>query len=170
MPKKSSPKASSVKSAAKKNKNVEASAKKSIKRRFFSTMFKLSIILIVALGLYGIYLDGKVRNRFEGERWQVPIQVFSKVQKFKIGQPISLKQLSSSLLSSGYQRANKAQKPGQFALSSKRIIVHRRDFDLGNKTLSSAKVIIDVNNSRVSKVVFEQQSAEKRQLRTHTYR
>lgn len=152
MPKKSSPKASSVKSAAKKNKNVEVSAKKSVKRRLFSTMLKLSIIFIVALGLYGIYLDGKVRNRFEGERWQVPIQVFSQVQKFKVGQPISLKQLSSSLLSSGYQRANKAQKPGQFALSSKRIIVYRRDFDLGNKTLSSAKVIIDVNNNRVSKL------------------
>ena len=57
-------------------------------RRFLKwcliTSLKVMLILIVTLGIYSIYLDGKVRNKFEGQRWQIPIQVFGKIEQLQI--------------------------------------------------------------------------------------
>ena len=91
-------------------------------------------------------------ERFEGQRWQVPIQVYSKIQRFTSGQPISLEQLAKSLISTGYQQYPTANQAGQFALSSHRIIIYRRAFELDKIRLPEAKIIIDVGNNKVKKL------------------
>jgi penicillin-binding protein 1B len=117
------------------------------------TLLKLLLILVFTLGIYGIYLDSKVTRKFEGQKWQVPIQVYGQVEQFKAGDAVNLKHLSKTLMLSGYLRVNQVKQPGQFALSSNRIIIFRRAFDFGQGTAAPQQLTLDVNQGRVTQLM-----------------
>jgi len=121
------------------------------------TSAKLFFILVLVLFIYSIYLDGKVRNKFEGQRWEVPIQVYSKAESFTRSSAINLPALSSSLDFSGYKRVSKVNQPGEYAMSRSRIVVFRRPFDFDNDMQSANKIQIDVNNGNVTKIFIDNQ-------------
>jgi len=133
-------------------------------RRFAFFSLKLLLIFIVILAFYTLYLDSKVVNKFEGQRWQVPVQVFGKIDEFHLGSDINLTHLKESLLLTGYKRVNKVNLPGQFALSKKRIIIYRRAFDFGSGIEDSQVISIDVEKGeqglRVSQLYVDNQSTD----------
>jgi len=120
-----------------------------------TTLAKVFFILIFVLAIYSIYLDGKVRAKFEGQRWEVPIQVYGKAETFKRSQQINLGVLSSSLQFAGYKRVSKVVKPGEYAMSASRLIVYRRAFNFDNDMLSANKIQIDVKHNRVSQLFID---------------
>jgi len=124
------------------------------------TLAKVAFILLFVLLIYSIYLDGKVRNKFEGQRWEVPIQVYGKAEFFKRSDTINLTVLSSSLKFSGYKRVSKVNKAGEYAMSGSRIIVYRRPFSFDNEMLAANKIQIDVKNGRVSKIYLDNKSVK----------
>lgn len=144
------------KASSKKSKAASAisktQAKKSISRRLLSILLKLTLVTFFAMGLYTIYLDSKVRQRFEGERWQVPVQVFSQVVSLNVGDVIDLSLTAKSLHYSGYQKVRKVFRAGQYAISSKRIIVYRRTFDFGLGEQEATEITIDAVNGRITQL------------------
>ena len=52
---------------------------------------KLVFALSFALALFMIYLDAKVQKTFEGQRWQVPAQIYGQIESFLIGDIIESK-------------------------------------------------------------------------------
>ena len=134
-------------------KQVKNSAKgKSFGRWILTTGFKLTLLLLCFLVIYVIYLDAKVREKFEGQRWQVPVQVFSRAELLRAGEPLSLAYLAKSLTRSGYQKVNKVWRPGQFALSSSRIIIFQPEFSYRDQEFTAARLTIDIANGKVTKV------------------
>ncbi len=119
------------------------------------TAAKLFFILVLVLFLYSIYLDGKVRNKFEGQRWEVPIQVFSKAEAFKLEDLINLKVLAASLKFAGYSRVSNVRQPGEYAMSASRIVVYRRSFSFSNEMQVANKIQIDVVNGNISKLFVD---------------
>ena len=116
---------------------------------------KLAFILLILLAFYTLYLDAKVVEKFEGQRWQVPVQVFGKVERFYIGSEINLTQLNDNLLQTGYRRTSKVSKPGDFALSKNRIIIYRRAFDFGSGVEEPEIATIDVIHKNQTQVVSQ---------------
>ncbi len=114
------------------------------------TSLKLLVVLLLGLSLYVIYLDGKVRHTFEGQRWQVPVQVYGQIKTLMLAEPIELNDIAQSLKLSGYQKVTHAQQPGQFEQSAEKLIFFRREFDLGNALLSKGKAIIELEDGKVS--------------------
>ena len=145
-------------SKANQNKDEPSSSatKRSWLRWCVNTFFKLSIVGVLALGLYAIYLDGKVRSTFEGQRWEVPVQVFGQVETLTRGDKLILSELKSTLLATGYERVDKVKEAGQFALSKSRVIIFQHDFDFGDGEEEAAKVTIDVANNQVTNLYLEQ--------------
>jgi penicillin-binding protein 1B len=115
-------------------------------KRAFLLFVKLSFIALILIAFYTLYLDAKVVEKFEGQRWQVPVQVFGKVERYSIGSSINLNRLKENLLLTGYKRATSVRKPGEFALSKKRIIIYRRAFDFGGGVEEAEKVTIDIKS------------------------
>lgn len=127
----------------------EKTAQKTVKkpskfRRVVNFFGKLLLCFIAVLAFYTLYLDSKVIEKFEGKRWQIPLQLYAKVESFSVGDTINLDHLKQNLLLNNYQRVTKVKKPGQFALSTKRIIIYQRPFDFGDGLSSSAVITIDV--------------------------
>ncbi len=121
-----------------------------------STALKLVFVLILAVGIYAIYLDGKVRGTFEGQRWQIPVQVFGQIQKLTQGSDINLKHLRISLENSRYNKVAKVEQAGEFALSSSRIIIFQRAFDFGEGEEAKSIITIDVKDEKITALYRDQ--------------
>ena len=53
-------------------------------QRMIRTSIRCYTGLLFALGAVAVllYLDGKVRDKFEGQRWQVPVQVYGAIEEY----------------------------------------------------------------------------------------
>jgi len=116
------------------------------------TTIKLSIILLVTIGIYSIYLDSKLTNKFEGHRWQVPIQVFGEVISLKLGENINSKEIKQQLLDNNYQEVPKVIRIGQFAMSSGQIVIHRRSFDFGYGTEAAEILTLNLSKGAITQI------------------
>jgi len=139
------------------------SANKTWLRWLFFTGLKLAFSLSFALAIFVIYLDAKVQKTFEGQRWQVPAQVYGQIESFHVGDTIDVKHITKSLRTNGYSKVTSVNVPGQFAQSAHRLIIYRRAFVFPNVDLSasedtSAKAVrltIDFRDNKVSKLFVE---------------
>ena len=122
---------------------------KRILRWSFWFMVKMSVLVVCVLFFYSIYLDGKVRDKFEGQRWQVPVQVFGAIESYKVGSELTLTNLRQALSANRYKKVTTVLRPGEFALSTNRAIIYRRAFDFGAGMEAATKVTLDVANGKV---------------------
>ena len=151
MPAKSEKKTS--KSPEKSSATEAAPVKKSWLRWCLITGFKLSLVLLLSLFIYAIYLDSKVQKTFEGQRWQVPVQVYGKTPTISLGEPINLSQLKASLLLTGYNKVAQVNQVGEFAMSATKVELYRHSFNFGDHALAAGKVFISLKNGLVSQII-----------------
>ena len=138
------------------------------------TLVKLTFAGFCVLGIFTIYLDAKVQKKFEGQRWQVPVQVYGQIQTLAIGENISLKAIAKSLQLNGYRRVEKVQAAKQYAQSAHRLMIFQNDFDFpasrnGIPLLSGQLITIEVEdveegNGRISSLLSDNVSTNKVQL------
>lgn len=118
-------------------------------------ILKMTLLTVFVISLYSIYLDSKVRSKFEGQRWQVPVQVFGKLESYELGGQLNLTDLKHALLANRYKKVNFVQRPGEFALSKSRAIVFRRAFDFGAGIEGSKKITFDVSNNAIKALYLD---------------
>lgn len=128
----------------------------------FITSAKLLLALAFALALFTIYLDARVQKTFEGQRWQIPAQIYGRIETLNVGDSIDIGELTTSLKLNHYRKVTKVSAPGQFAQSTKRLVIYRRAFTFpdtqtdGNN--SAVKLTVDFNNSKISQLWIENNS------------
>jgi len=90
------------------------------------------LLLLVAAGLtgvvYGVYLDGAVRTKFEGKRWALPARVFARPLELYVGRPLSVKALVGELGRLGYRRVRSPDHAGTYARRDGYFLIHTRPF------------------------------------------
>tara|TARA_R110002167_G_scaffold34573_2_gene110391 strand:+ start:40422 stop:42767 length:2346 start_codon:yes stop_codon:yes gene_type:complete len=121
-----------------------------------STTSKLAIALVFALAIFTIYLDAKVQKTFEGQRWQVPAQIYGQIERLNIGDQLNLEHLGKSLKLNGYQKVKTVAASGQYAQSANRMIIYRRPFAFPQtETVSSTdatQLTINISNGKISQL------------------
>ena len=125
----SKPKAASKKTTAKRSRTPQVPAKTSLLRKLWSIFWKLSLTVIVAMVLYLIYLDAKITRQFEGNKWQLPAQVYARAMSFYPGQYLSQQEVIWELNRLNYSSVNKLSRTGQYVKSANSIKVYRREFE-----------------------------------------
>ena len=98
------------------------------KAYFLPTLFKLMLLGICTLGIYAIYLDGKIRNKMEGQIWQLPAEVYSRIETISLEQNLTLEQIKSILLDNGYREVSLIATPGDFKVENNTLVLLRRAF------------------------------------------
>ncbi|MGB1263301.1 MAG: penicillin-binding protein 1B [Cognaticolwellia sp.] len=142
-------KPSNAKTKTKTQAKVSDSRIKRLVRWTFWFGLKMTLLVVCALFLYSIYLDSKVRNKFEGQRWQVPVQVYGALEQYNVGGKLTLANLKQSLIANRYKKVAYVQRPGEFALSKNRAIIYRRAFDFGGGIEPAQQITIDLENGSV---------------------
>lgn len=120
------------------------SNEKSLIRRIAVTLGKLMIATVFAVGLFSIYLDAKVRKKFEGQRWQVPVQVYGQIKKLQLGEQESLEEIAQSLKVNGYHKVKFATRVGQFSQSAERLNIFQRPFDFADGSSYAQQLSVEV--------------------------
>jgi penicillin-binding protein 1B len=132
-----------------KRKSNKSSVNRSVLVRISLVSVKVMIALLFTLAIYLIYLDAKVTNTFEGQRWHVPVQVYGKIEQLKLGQQVNLDNIAESLLINNYQKVNYVTKVGQFSRSIAGLNVFQRPFDYDSSSNRAQQISIKVNDKVV---------------------
>ncbi|MFT4924977.1 MAG: penicillin-binding protein 1B [Phenylobacterium sp.] len=120
------------------------------------TSAKLSLALILGLGIYLIYLDAKVTRKFEGQKWQIPAQIYAQPLTIDTSTLISKAQLIEELNALNYRKSIKLTGAGEYVVAKKHISVVRRAFDLPTKTQSEQWFTIEFEGERVVQITERQ--------------
>lgn len=99
-----------------------------LKDRFLSFSVKLGITAIFMVGFYGIYLDGKIRSKMDGQIWQLPAEVYGQIPTIKQETQPSLEEVKKSLIENGYRQTSLLAAPGDFKIDQDTIVLIRRAF------------------------------------------
>jgi len=125
-------------------------------RRMTITGAKLAVALVFVLAIFTIYLDAKVQQTFEGQRWQVPAQIYGQIESLKVGEPLKLEYLGKSLKLNGYQKVTTVFASGQYAQSANRMIIYRRPFAFPQtemvSTTEATQLTINISEGKISQL------------------
>lgn len=95
---------------------------------FLPTLFKLGAVTGAFLAFYAIYLDGKIRAKMDGQVWQLPAEVYARIESIRIEDNLSLENTKQELLDNGYRQVNTIATPGDFKIEDNKLVLLRRAF------------------------------------------
>ncbi|WP_440055322.1 penicillin-binding protein 1B [Pseudoalteromonas sp. T1lg65] len=128
-------KKTSAKNSRTKNKAKQPSqsflqrAKTRVLSTLWSIFWKGSLAAIFAISIYVIYLDAKISKQFEGNKWELPVQVYARAMQFYPDQYLSEEEVLWELNRLNYSRVNRVNKTGQYVVQGRTIKIYRRAFE-----------------------------------------
>lgn len=106
--------------------------KSSLLKRLFYACFKWGLIIAlvasVPFSAWVWWLNGQVVSRFEGQKWQVPSEVYSAPIILINGAPWKKQDLENLLEETGYRFGRNSQKVGWAARSRTKVSAHLRSY------------------------------------------
>lgn len=127
----------------------------------WSLTWKLTLVVLAVVTFYSIYLDQIIAKKFEGQKWHLPAQVFSRSMALYPGAAVSHPQLMAELKLLGYRKVANPRQVGEFSASSTRIELWRRPFLHPEGDQAEQRVMISFDSDGVSSVA---RIEDKRQL------
>src|SRR3990167_7202332 len=89
---------------------------------------KLSLVGLVVLAGFAVYLDAVVQEKFSGKRWTIPAKVYARPLELFTGQKLSKEDFLTELDALGYRRENAVAGPGGISVAGNNIELHSRGF------------------------------------------
>ena len=152
-------KARKPRAAAKKGK---VKAKKTGNRGWLKTLWgiawKMSLATAALLLFVGIYLDSVVKQRFEGQLFDLPTVVYARVLDLSPGTAASLVQVKNELDVLNYRKVNSPRHPGEYSSSSTKIEMIRRPFEFVDGPEADRHVMLHFDGNELTRI----QSLEKK--------
>lgn len=119
-----------------------------IKRHFF----KLTFFIVACIAAYLVYLDAQIQPRFEGNKWQVPAQIYARPLTIELKQEITIKEVVDELNLLGYRKQAEANEVGEYSRSSDQLTIFRREFYYPSNLYPKQRIQIKWNSGRVTKI------------------
>ncbi|WDE17006.1 penicillin-binding protein 1B [Acinetobacter schindleri] len=120
---------------------------------FIALIFSVLVIsAFVAFSIYLIRLDNIVRDKFEGQRWDIPAKVFARPMEIYVNAPVSQQDLQEELKLLGYKSAESYTKSGSYVTSGDTLYVHTRGFDFGDRVEPEQILKVSFNGEQINDV------------------
>ena len=150
------------KSPRRKSKSAKQS---SFGKKVVGFCIKASMAGAALLFVAGIYLDGKIDERFEKPLWDLPAVVYSRVLYIAPGEPITIDAFKSELALLNYKRVRNPKNPGEYSASNSRIELYRRPFEFEDGYSAAQHVMVTFNAAGVTKITQVDDRKERGYLR-----
>ncbi|MCL2912528.1 penicillin-binding protein 1B [Shewanella corallii] len=131
---------------------AKAAAKTSVWRTIWSISWKLAVAMTVLVASYCIYLDQIIARKFEGQKWYLPAQVFSRSMALYPGAAVNHHQLIAELKLLGYRKVANPRQVGEFSASSTKVDIWRRPFLHPDGKQAEQRVMVEFDHQGVSRV------------------
>lgn len=118
------------------------------RRRAFGWILAASLLVA---GLYVVWLDYRVIDRFTGRLWSLPARVYARPLELYVGKKISVDELLFELNSLDYQRVEQPPaRPGRFHQWNNHFEIKTRAFGFWDGSEESREIRIDIHGDTVS--------------------
>ncbi|EKO3405759.1 penicillin-binding protein 1B [Vibrio fluvialis] len=154
-PKKTTP---AKKSVPRKSSSSKPNGSRSWLKRLWSLGWKVGLALAAVLIFTGIYLDSMIKQRFEGQLFELPTVVYARILTLEPGSDISIKQMRNELEVLNYRKVSQPRYAGEYSASSTRIELIRRPFEFADGPEPDRHVMLIFDDNGLNRI----QSLEKR--------
>ncbi|CAI8983759.1 penicillin-binding protein 1B [Pseudomonas sp. GW456-12-1-14-TSB6] len=97
-------------------------------RPWLGWALKLSLVGLVVLAGFAVYLDAVVQEKFSGKRWTIPAKVYARPLELFVGQKLSKDDFLTELDALGYRREAVSNGPGAAAVNGNTVDLNTRGF------------------------------------------
>ena len=102
----------------KQNSKINKKKPQNKKRSFVLFLLKIILIFAAIIAVYGIYLDQQIKEKIDGNVWQLPAAVYGKIIKLKPNDSYNQNEIITLLVSSQYRQVRMTTKPGEFVVKN----------------------------------------------------
>lgn len=134
------------------NETTPKNWKQRLWRSFLGFLWKTTLAGVVAVGLYIIYLDAKISRQFEGNKWQLPVQVYARAMGFYPDQYLSEQEVLWELNRLNYSSVNRISRTGQYVKEGRSITIHRRAFEFFDGKEDAQVFTLKFSGQRLSNI------------------
>ncbi len=157
-------KASDKKPAVRSSQNRSAGSRSWLKA-LWSIGWKLSIAGIAVLAFAGVYLDRVIKDRFDGQLFELPTVVYARILTITPGDSLNIKELRNELDVLNYRKVAHPRYPGEYSASSTRIEMIRRPFEFSDGPEPERHLMIHFDDSGVQRIQSLEQKGDLGYLR-----
>ncbi|MFH4413899.1 penicillin-binding protein 1B [Vibrio diabolicus] len=129
-----------------------ANEKHSWLKVLWSFSWKAGIALAAVLLFVGIYLDSVVKERFEGQLFELPTVVYARILNLNPGENITIQELRNELDVLNYRKVSQPRYPGEYSSSSTRIELIRRPFEFADGPEPDRHVMLHFSDSGLQRI------------------
>lgn len=112
----------------------------------------LFLTLILVFIAYGVYLDLRVQQQFDGKRWALPAKVYARPLELYTGLRLSENNLLRELKMLGFRNMADLKHPGSYYVDGNEIILTTRSFQFWDEKTNSSVIKISFDNNRISEL------------------
>ncbi|MBR9875145.1 penicillin-binding protein 1B [Vibrio sp. J1-1] len=149
-------KKTAAKSTAKRTKRTSGKKPSNGKRSWLKTLWsfgwKAGIALATVLVFVGIYLDSVVKERFDGQLFELPTVVYARILNLNPGENITIKELRNELDVLSYRKVSTPRYPGEYSSSSTRIELIRRPFEFADGPEPDRHVMLHFSDGGLQRI------------------
>ncbi|HFQ5340651.1 TPA: penicillin-binding protein 1B [Vibrio vulnificus] len=135
-----------------KKRSAVKTAKRQWLKRLWSLSWKAGLALVAVLIFVGIYLDSVVKQRFEGQLFQLPTVVYARIQTLYAGENVSRPELQKELDILNYRKVSQPRYPGEYSSSSSKIELIRRPFEFVDGPEADRHVMLHFDASSLTRI------------------
>ncbi|HEY9530392.1 MAG TPA: hypothetical protein VIQ55_03310, partial [Burkholderiales bacterium] len=97
-------------------------------KRYRRILGYASLIAILLLAVFTLYLDMRVRSEFEGRRFALPARIYARPLELHAGLRVPQAAVEQELRDLGYKYAPQADEPGSFTRNDEGLEISTRPF------------------------------------------
>jgi penicillin-binding protein 1B len=116
---------------------------------FWRTVLGAVAMVVLAVVVYGVYIDREVTHQFEGRRWTLPAKIYAAPLELYAGLPLSQTDLEHELQRLQYRRVDRLERPGTYREQGARVDVALRPARFADETLPASILSISVDVSGI---------------------
>ena len=116
---------------------------------------RLGLVLFVFMLAYTVYLDSKIRGKFEGQKWALPAHVYTRPMELYIGQPFDRQQVQQELIELGYADRPDLNKVGSYSFNADEVAIFQRQFRFWDGLRPQQIIRLSIVDSRIQQIQFE---------------
>jgi penicillin-binding protein 1B len=129
-----------------------SNGKRSWLKMIWSFCWKSGIALAAVLLFVGIYLDSVVKDRFDGQLFDLPTVVYARILNLSPGENITIKEMRNELDVLNYRKVSQPRYPGEYSSSSTRIELIRRPFEFADGPEPDRHVMLHFSDSGLKRI------------------
>lgn len=126
--------------------------KRSWLKIIWSFSWKAGVALAAVLLFVGIYLDSVVKDRFDGQLFDLPTVVYARILNLSPGENITIKEMRNELDVLNYRKVSQPRYPGEYSSSSTRIELIRRPFEFADGPEPDRHVMLHFSSSGLQRI------------------